>query len=277
MNEELIKGVADWLSVPAVLVVLAAAASGAVWLCWRTRSPSLLLERAWRILVGPSSSPDREAGKLLQEHQELLEIRFRHVPGLRTHRELLRLKDWLATNDEDIGDIGRCGDFFDAAQLRLLEERIPGPWKQLAAGALVACTLWIAVAMAALTTSSMPILQLNATGTHLFFGKDTARPLFGKGTLRKTQCGTPTDAADVGFTTTEAKSLCDLFNDSEAIQRFESEVPLQRFLAACLTAIFGLVCFTMYQGLRRARAARELIRRLAQRASAASSLSDCVY
>ena len=277
MNEEVIKGVADWLSVPVVLVAVAVMAAGALWLCWRTRSPSLLLERAWRILVGTSSSTERAVGKLLQEHQELLEIRFRHVPGLRTHRELLRLIEWLTAHDEEIGDVGRCGEYFDVAQLRVREEKMPRPWRVFVSGITLIVSLWFAIAAGALSFLSKPILQFNTTGTYLIFQRDAARPLLSKTYLRKDHCASPADAAELGFTPSEAKSLCELFSSPEAIQRFEREVPLQRAFAAFMAAFFGYFCYQAYQWIRRLVAAKDLMRRLSQRTAGASLLSECKY
>lgn len=277
MNEEIIKGIADWLSVPVMLVALIPMALGLVWLCWRTRSPSLLLERAWRVLVGPSCSADREAGAILREHQELLEFRFKHVPRLRTHKQLLKLKGWLATNDEDIGDIGRCGDFFDPEKLRVRDADMPRAWLKLIGFLLLCTTLWAGMASLTLSFGSKPILQLKATHTWFVLHKDSVAALLSKETLSKTQCAAVEPPAEAGFTQAERKTLCKLLASPETVQHFENGVPLQRSALAALAGMLGFMGLLLYQWLRRARAAKELHARLLQRSAAASTLPACSY
>lgn len=277
LNEEIIKGIADWFSVPVVLVALVPVALGLVWLCWRTRSPSLLLERTWRILVGPSCSADREAGAILREHQELLEIRFKHVPRLRTHKQLLNLKGWLTANDEDIGDVGRCGDFFDPEQLRVRVEHMPRAWLKLIGFLLLCPTLWAGMASLTFSFGSKPILQLKATETWFVLHKDSVAALLSKETLSKIQCAATEPPAAAGFTKAERKTLCELLASPESVQHFENGVPLQRIALATLAGMLGFVGFLLYQWLRRARAAKELHARLLQRSTAASLLPACPY
>lgn len=274
MQEEIIKSVADWFSVPVVLVVCVVVVAAALWLAVRTRSPSPLLERAWRLLVGTTSAPDRPAGQLLKEHQELLEFRFRFIPSLRTHRELLRLRKWLVRHNEEIGDIGRCGDFFDIANLSVREKRLPSRKARFALGALVLIAIEIAMVLAIGAMVSGPIVTFRESGTTVILQRTQLKPIAHAGTLRQSQCTDLDAVTDTGLTRTELAAGCDYFSSPEDIARMEKDLPIQRFVLTLGAAFFAAAGIGMLRGLSQAKAARDLLGRLAERAAALAAPTD---
>jgi hypothetical protein len=276
MEQQVINSIADWLPLPFALVVMLGFFGMLYWIIRRTRSFSVVFERIWQLLAGHAIDPDRDAGAMLRDHRELIEIRFRFLPQLRTQRQLTALRSWLRSHDEDIGDIGRCGpNLFDVDALAVREDRLwPKRW--------LAAAMAVSILLAPLTLASSiamwlphPILNFRSSGTMFVLKDESARGLFNRDEVTRRACEAskahPGQAegkaagAGEGFAPDERQSLCGLLADPVLMKKFRDDVPLQKFAFMIATGMCLFVAVSAWLASSRGMAAHELLERLKQR------------
>ncbi|MYM69702.1 hypothetical protein GTP45_23070 [Pseudoduganella sp. FT55W] len=243
-----------------VLILLAAAL---IW--WRTRSGHTILSRIWAFF---SLNRGRSTLKFFEQFQEkqaaLLQFRFNTGLNVRTLRHMKRVIKWGKKNDEDIGDIKRCGGFFDLEKPGLAESASKIKWWWGVFPFLLAGLFFNgAVAATVIAVSERALVQLNETKKYMLLSVTDAKPFGGSG-FKFASCAQAT-SQDTGFTARERQVICDAVNSSDISKIVNRGVQEQRWGFGVLIAIFLFAIAFFWRMYRETESARRMYERQACR------------
>jgi hypothetical protein len=223
-----------------LLVILAAAA---IW--WRTRSGHTVFSRIWTLFASRRSNTSLKTIKQFHEKQATLQ-HFKFTTGLkvRTALRMERVVEWVEANDEDIGDVARCGSFFDlelpglgkaAATIKWWHEIFPFTFALLlGAAGIIGGTLMV---------SDSALLTLTETKKNILLSSAYVKPINEKG-FRFAACG-KSFPPNTGFTEREQQILCEIAQDPDLPKVLARSLKEQRWALAIFAAIF-LFSFTFF-------------------------------
>ena len=241
-----------------------------LWLCWRSGSPHMLLARLWSLAHGKPQPGDRVIRAYLASRSTLMQ--FRAVTGVRcrTLEDTRRLIIWTTDNNEEIGDVARCGRYFDLRKPGL-KEPAPRRWEFITSLLLVAaCGTALIVAVSAITTQRAWISIKNGTGKQLLLAPTDIEVW---GTARRftaADCkalGHQAIADRVGIPANEVSTACSWFEDPDLQPFIDHAVRQQRLALSFLIGQLLGYGVAAYGWLTSAIAARAMSRRLRQRES----------
>ncbi|QJD90243.1 hypothetical protein HH213_09130 [Duganella dendranthematis] len=254
----LIKGL-----VLAILPLVLAAAI--IW--WRTRSGHTIFTRIWAFFASSRSTTSLKSIKQFHEKRAAL-LHFRFTTGLsvRTHHQMDRVVCWTEEKDEDVGDIARCGGFFDLERLELREGVAKIKWWYELLPFFLALILGIAgLGAGALMVPGKALLQVTETKKNILLSESYVKPLNGKG-FRLAACSTGLPE-NTGFTEREQRIICDAAKDRGMTETVTQSVEEQRWVLGFFSAFLLFSVIPFWTFFREMASARAMHARLAKPAT----------
>ncbi|KQV99578.1 hypothetical protein ASC87_02440 [Rhizobacter sp. Root1221] len=244
------------------------AASGTLYVFWRTGSAHLLRLRIWRLVHGKAALHDATVRRFIDERTSLMAFRYSAGISVRSLEGSRRLILWLEDHDEDIADVRAVGRHFDREQLALT-----GPLPRQ--GRLIrALAVWALFWSVCITVSSAWFLErgyfslkeggqrfsatteeVRAAGIHFF-----AEPA----SLTVEQCRQPAPETG-GFSVHDASVLCSVLLDSDFARHIAKALLLQRTGIGFLICIYAAGVVGALMKMRQAKKALEMADRLRRR------------
>jgi hypothetical protein len=223
------------------------------------------MSRIWTFF---SLNRGRSALKFFDRFQEkqaaLLQFRFNTGLNVRSLRGMKRVIKWGRKNDEDIGDIKRCGSFFDLDKPGLAESVSKIKWWWAVFPFLLAGLFFNGgVAAAVMAVSERALVQLSETKKYMLLGMTDVKPFGGPG-FKFVSCAQNT-SQDTGFTARERQVICDAVNSSDISKMVSSGVREQRWGFGVLIAIFLFAIAIFWRIYREIESARRMYERQASR------------
>ena len=259
VDDQLVKSVADWFSIPVAAVILCAVLGAALWIWIRTGTSSVLLDRFWRLVIGDTLSKDSVIGKAVTKNLTLVEFRFRFFPKTRTTVEAEAAIAWAEAHGEDIGNVAACGDYFDIRDCRM-RERIPRVRTQMLILLLATAMLIGTAFMASLSIRTEPLIRVINTNNFYWVASDRIRTFSNKDEVSKAEC----DAGAGARKLMDGAVLCGILASKSDLDHLTKSMPVQRgmILVVALYALWmtGLA----YRWFLRATRAYALTRRIAK-------------
>ncbi len=264
MDQEIVKGLADVLSLPTAFVIAAAWVALAWWLWERTGTPSVLMARLWQLMSGMQRKENSEVDAFVVQHNELMELRFRFFPDLRTHRQFTALRQWLDKHDEEVADVAACGRLFDVEGLSLKPKAVPSMKVQGLVFAVAVVAILLALLFGLIAWSDRVLIQVRESKNFYLVSQDRAVSLSKLSPVVAATCknvagnqGQPPKG--------DQKVLCELLSDPGLKDYLATQLPAQRGLSAISAMMLvwlGTLCF---RWLGRWTAAARLAKRLQNR------------
>lgn len=214
-----------------------------LWLYWRSGSNHILFSRLWSIVQGKAQPGDRPLRLFLARRSTLMQ--FRTITGVRcrTIVQAHELLKWTQENNEEIGDVARCGNFFDLETPCLKDER-PKKWQfWLAIGFVAACVIalvftgglslseraWVSVKNGSGAQLLVSSTDVEVHKTYQYFSKDDC-----------TKQDHTAIASRVGIPPNEVDTACGWFRDDAALKADIHRLVGQQRTAAAVLAIIIL-------------------------------------
>ena len=85
----------------------------------RSRSTHVVVSFLWRKVIGDAPKASPRVHGWAEQREAWAYFRAQSGIATRTLRQTERLILWAARQDEEVGDVRRCGDYFDLERLRL--------------------------------------------------------------------------------------------------------------------------------------------------------------
>ena len=130
------------------------------WLWERTGTPSVLMARLWQLMSGMPRKEGSEVDAFVVRHNELMELRFRFFPNLRTHGQFTALQQWLDKHDEEVADVAACGRLFDVEELALKPKAVPSMVVQFPTFLVAVVAILLALLLAVIALSDRVLIQV---------------------------------------------------------------------------------------------------------------------
>jgi hypothetical protein len=242
-----------------------------LWLCWRSGSPHMLLARVWALAHGKPQPGDRLIRKYLASRSTLMQ--FRAVTGVRcrTLEDTHRLIDWTADNNEEIGDVARCGSYFDLRKPGL-KPIAPRRWEFIASLLITAvCSAGLVIAVGASTSSRAWVTVKNGSGKELLLAPNEFEVWSTARRFTSVDCKTFSHQAiaqRVGLPADEVNTACGWFGDPDLQPLIAKSVRQQRLGLCFLIGLLLGYGLPAYRWFKAAVAAGDMAKRLAKRVSA---------
>lgn len=264
MNDQVIKSIADWFSVPVVLVFIVLAAAAIWWIWARTGKLSIVFNRLLRLIAGDISNKDSALGKATEQHLNLMYFRLMFFPSVRTNTEALKVIAYTETNDEEIGDVAACGRYFDVAKLCVRTDQLP-QFNGLTVRILIIAAFWFVACVAGiLILPNKALIQYKPTGQYFWLAQDNARAFSGDMQIDVEECTAKTAAGDARDPAMRA-AICELLQTPKELEKHLKTVPLQRAMLSIILGGTFLPGIAFFRELREAVNARQLQKRQEKR------------
>ena len=206
------------------------------WLCWRSGSPHILITRVWRVVHGRTHSAAAADAVWLNERTALMQ--FRVVTGVRcrTFGDMQRLVRWSREHNEEVGDIARCGSYFDLAQPGLSKV---APKPEVIIAGFLFCT-FAAVCLVSAVSMAVPraMVKVKQEGaSSLLLSPDDVRVWHSDKHFGSAECKAMAPSAlasEVGLTVPEVFVVCGWFADTDMPAKVGRTLRDQRVALATL-------------------------------------------
>lgn len=248
-----------------------------LWLSWRSGSSHMLLARLWTLAHGRPQPGDRRIRKYLASRSTLMQ--FRAVTGVRcrTLADAHRLMAWTDENNEEIGDVARCGSYFDLRKPGL-KPFLPRRWEFVVSLAIIAvCGAGLVIAVGAATSTRAWASVKNGSGQELLLAPTEFEVFRSARRFTPVDCQTLSPQAiakRVDLPAAEVSTACRWFGDPDLEPLIAQSVRRQRlglcFLIGLLLG-YGLPARRWFQAVN---AAWDMSKRLAKRTSTPSAASE---
>ncbi|MFC4761842.1 DUF6216 family protein [Dyella koreensis] len=241
-----------------------------LWLCWRSGSPHMLLARLWSLVHGKPQPGDRVIRAYLASRSTLMQ--FRAVTGVRcrTLEDTRRLIAWTVDNNEEIGDVARCGNYFDLRKpgLKLAP---PKRWEFITSLLItMVCGATLILAISALTSQRAWVSVKNGSGKGLLLAPTNFEVWSTARHFTAADCKTLSGEAiakRVGLPVDDVSTACGWFGDPELQPLIDSTVRNQHLGLSFLIGLLLGYGLPAYRWFTSAVAARGMSRRLERRVS----------
>jgi hypothetical protein len=233
-----------------------------IWLRLRSGSPHVLRTRLWALAQGRSQPGDQPIQAFLSQRSSLMQ--FRVVTGVRspTIQHTHRLMTWLHDHEEEVGDVARCGGYFDV-RLPGLSRRLPSKtWLFFFTLVFSLCVGIIMLAGLTMLSGRALVSVLDGSGRLMWLATSDVR------VLHTTQHFGPSDcdhrahtaiAAAVGLPSNEVDIACRWFGDRSLPEKIRESVHQQRIVLLLMVALalgYGLPAYGAFTTAKAARAMR---------------------
>jgi hypothetical protein len=248
-------------TVQALVVVLVLLA-----LIVRSGSPHVMLSFFWRKVMGeaPRASPHVQAWA--EQREAWAYFRAQSGIATRTLRQSERLILWAQRNDEEIGDVKLCGDYFDLERLRL---KLPTWFEKYFCVIALAASLTASLGFFGGTQLRWAWVEVKQAHAHyLKLDMEQVRVMHSGRSLRQADCKTRTIAnlaADSGLAESEVHTICGWFEDPEFVSKVERTLAEQCTGFLILDLIALSLTWSIYRLFNRTMAARSMGKRMAER------------
>lgn len=248
-----------------------------LWLCWRSRSPHMLLARTWTLAHGKPQPGDRLIRKYLASRSTLMQ--FRAVTGVRcrTLEDTHRLIAWTTDNNEEIGDVGRCGSYFDLRKPGL-KSVLPRRWEFIASALIaIVCSAGLIIAVSAAASTRAWANVKNGSGKELLLAPTDFEVWSTARHFTPTDCKTLSFqiiAQRVGLPVDEVSTACGWFGDPDLQPLITKSVRQQRLALGVFIGLLLGYGAPAARWFKAATAAQDMAKRLAKRASTQSALTE---
>ena len=223
---------------------------------FRLKSTYIIREKIWSSFVGDRDFSDEHLKAFADEQLDL--SRFRVVYGVpaRSIADLHRLLAWMKEFDLAPFDVKRAREWINPSKNE--------PFQEPNGRFLVGRVFMLAVLMAALFAtmkavgSHQTLLKMRASGTYYWSDGKSVEPAWGNGHFDPRGCadgGVP-DVSGTGFTSLEAKLLCDGIADGELNKIVTESIASQRRgfgTTAFIIGIFAIAAFLKLNSVGRGR------------------------
>lgn len=237
-----------------LITLLSIALAIVVWM--RTRSTHMLMSRLWVLFNGKSDCKDDQVKKLLDSQSALMQFRFLTGIHVRTLQHISRLNLWANTNNEDIGDIAACGQYFDLDEPKLKEDdKLPSFFSQVFLGIFVVALSVTLICFLGGAITDRALLQLRSSGTFFTLNNEYAKPFSSSSGFKLNKCSDDHKmiSSSSGFSVPEVDVICKVFLNNEVNEYVNSTVRFQRLffsISSPFLAYFSLVLFSfLLQGV----------------------------
>ncbi|WP_285404883.1 DUF6216 family protein [Luteibacter sp. ME-Dv--P-043b] len=242
----------------------------------RAGSGHVFWGRVWTLIHGRRLLRDPVIDRWIMQRSALMQFRVQAGVRARTHGEAIRLIEWANTHDEEMGDIRRCGNYFDRA--------LPGlkptlsRWQVMILGA-ISLLLFLGVFIAVLLAlSPRAIVSVKGgDGRVLLLSTEDIRPMFStaKFTAHDCQVGAPGKlAARVRMPVEDLRTACGWLDEPKLDAKINQTLE-EQWNGGHSLALMGLIYLSFpLSWLLTATAAREMQRRLAVRSEKMTKTED---
>ena len=208
---------------------LSAMALLALYIWNRTRSTHSLMSRLWQLFHGKRDCKDATTATFLDGQSALMQFRFTTGVRARTAGQAHALIEWAKRNNEDMGDIAACGGFFDLEKVGLKDD-LPRNHHHILKFAFTMALLLALFALCLAMLMPKAIVSLKASGASFVMSTNHAKPLWQGDGFSKDQCRDVEQFETTGFTSTDAKLICKMFDDPGITKFINDAIFVQRLL-----------------------------------------------
>jgi hypothetical protein len=266
-----VTSLASWLGITTAGMLIC----GVGFYIWRrTRSTHSLMFRLWQLFYGKKECEDASVRSFHAEQSALMQFRFTTGICARTLKHVHLLIGWSKKNEEDIGDIAACGEYFDIEKIELNKKALPLRWQNGFKAFLVLILLSVSLISAFCVSVDGAIIQIKASHKWLLLSTDLAKPIIGSGTgLTPEQCRN-NPLSNTGFDTADATLICGFYQDKNLGEFLKKTVHSQRIIFLLLALSFAWYFKGLTIWLLQGVAARKMYQRLALRTRELSVLEN---
>lgn len=218
----------------------------AVW--FRSGSTHVIWSRLWRLANGKGNKAQSELQKILTERDDLMKFRVQTGVKARTTKLALAVQTWCKENDEEIGDVGSCGRYFDTEKAEL---KMPPSWKlqiplYLVLIGLLVINLFL---VGGFLTPRLWSIVPSDSRTWVTLGENDARTfwthhLFSIDDCSKSEASSIAKQAEIPEV--DVQIICGWLKNSAYKQDFSKQMHAQRTSAVFLLGIFLLPSYLLY-------------------------------
>ncbi len=242
----------------------------------RAGSGHVFWGRVWTLIHGRSPLGDPVIDGWIKQRSALMQFRVQAGVRARTHGEAVRLIAWANAHDEEMGDIRRCGDYFDRALpgLRPTLRR----WQVLILAA-VSLLLFLGVCSAILLALNPRALVSvkGGNGRVLLLSTEDIRPMFSTAKFNAHDCKieVPSElAARAHMPVDDLLKACRWFDEPELEAKVQQTLD-EQWVGGHSLALLGLIYLSFpLSWLLTATAARGMKRRLEARGGETAKTED---
>lgn len=105
------------VALPFILLITVAAYT---W--YRTASTHTIMARIWQLFNGKTECGDPVIKQFLDEQFAFMQWRFTTGVPARTRLHAIEVINWTRANNEDVGAVAGCGNYFDLEKVTLRDE-----------------------------------------------------------------------------------------------------------------------------------------------------------
>lgn len=233
---------ADWIKAALALLVFITP----VIIAWfRSGSTHIVWSRLWKLIDGKGVKPQSTLQRFLAERDTLMEFRVRTGVRARTTRIAMDIRKWCADHNEEIGDVGRCGAYFDTEAVDL---KTPPSWRRQALIYFVMASLFF-ISIILASTIIVPRLWSivpSGDGPLVSLGVNDAKIWRTGYRFSLDDCSaanTKFIAKASGISNDDVEIICSWLKDRDFKSNLPSQINAQRLLSALL---FGFLLFPLF-------------------------------
>jgi hypothetical protein len=178
----------------------------------RTRSTHSLMSRLWQLFNGKRECKDAKTAAFLDAQSALMQFRFTTGVRARTGSQSHTLIEWAKRNNEDIGDIAACGNYFDLEKVSLRDE-LPRNRNHLLKFALTMALLLTLFTLCLGMLMPRAILTFKESGQVFTMTANNAKRPRADDGLSTVQCKDAARVEASGFSPHDAALICEMLND----------------------------------------------------------------
>lgn len=238
------------------------------WLTWKSRSAHAARARVWTAIFGRPKGDDPIIRKWLDERTSLMQLRAVTGVHFRTNAVAHRLREWSLQNDEEIGDILRCKNYFDLEKPGI---RGNGAARWVVAASFTTFAIAVALTLSLGAAMLSPRALVNVRGsnaTQLLLGERDVIVWSTGQRFGPHECTSPPSAVPLEEssrpTAAERKAICHWFQDPAFPQMVHQQLTQQRELLFGLAAMCAFYWWQLYGWFKAAVQTRYMMKRLAQ-------------
>lgn len=266
---EFLESIRSVTSVPSswgfALVIVVAIAS-AIYIWRRTRSTYSLMAKIWQLFHGKKECKEGPVRDFLDQQSALMQFRFITGVPTRTLKQTRALIEWTEKNNEDMGDVAACGNYFDLESIELKEEeKLAKLWQvvlRLIATALLAAVSLIFFVGATFDTA---IFQMKQSRVYFTLSVDYAKRIGKDGGLSREQCVSGERVTSSGFSQEDTSIICKIFTEKPLALFITKTVREQRIVFVLGAIAFAWYFWGMFVWLMQGVKSREMFKRLRKR------------
>lgn len=218
----------------------------AVW--FRSGSTHTIWSRLWRLANGKGSKTQSELQRTLAERDSLMEFRVRTGVKARTTKLATTILKWCDEHDEEIGDVGKCGFYFDTEMVEL--KKAPLLWVQIPIYIVLVALLVINLFMVcALTAPRLWSIVPSSDKPWVMLGENDARTWLTHHRFSVDDCTNlkiGAVATQAGISKDSVQIVCDWLKDPKYKLDLSRQINAQRASSAYLLAVLFLPSYLSY-------------------------------